>query len=182
MKPFSQASLSFGDLFLINFSMLLVFSSLGIFSFTYHIPKLDLIKLPYPSRARAKSGTIKIGKVMYKDHIKYKFYLSLRDLQGHMFITGTTGKGKSNFLQNLLLNFKKQYKIPFLLAEFKGEYIFLQKKFSDVLVLRPGENITINIFDPADSNPFIHAERLFEIFRSGGLIESREYTPQMEKV
>ncbi len=85
MNHFSQDSFSVFDLILINCSMVLFFSSIGIFSFTFHIPKLDILRLPYPSRARARAGTIKIGKIIYKNKKKYPFFLSMNDLQKHIF-------------------------------------------------------------------------------------------------
>jgi hypothetical protein len=100
-----------------------------------------------------------------------------------MFICGSTGTGKSNFLQHFLLNFIKQYKIPFFLVEFKGEYHFLQQKIEDLLILWPGENFSLNIFDPLGANPVIHAERILDMLKSGQFLEENaEYSPQMEKV
>ena len=86
------------------------------------------------------------------------YTISLNDLERHMFVCGATGSGKSNFVQNFLINFKKLYDIPFLLVEFKGEYIFLQEKIEDLLIIRPGENFSLNIFNPEGANPEIHAE------------------------
>ena len=39
--------------------------------------------------------------------------------------------------------FKKKYDIPFLLVEFKGEYIFLQEVIDDLIIIRPGENFSL---------------------------------------
>ena len=41
-------------------------------------------------------------------------------------------------------------------------------KFSHILILKPSENYSINIFDPEGADPLIHAERVFKIFESGG--------------
>ncbi len=164
-------------------SLFLVVSSIFLFVGALFIPEQDLIDLKMPSRYKSRKGDIKIGKVMKKNKKKHKFFLSLKDLERHMFICGTTGSGKSNFLQHFLINFKKRYDIPFLLAEFKGEYIFLQDIIEDLLIIRPGENFSINIFNPEGANPTIHAERLFDILKSGQFLnESAEFSPQMEKV
>ncbi|KKL22066.1 hypothetical protein LCGC14_2439150, partial [marine sediment metagenome] len=105
------------------------------------------------------------------------------DLERHMFVCGATGSAKSNFLQYFLINFKKHYDIPFLLVEFKGEYTYLQDIIKDLLVIRPGENFSINIFNPEGSNSEIHAERIFDILKSGQFLdESSEFSPQMERV
>jgi DNA helicase HerA-like ATPase len=100
-----------------------------------------------------------------------------------MFICGATGVGKSNFLQHFLINFKSNFNIPFLIIEFKGEYQFLQKIFDDLLIMKPGENFSINIFDSQGADPEIHAERIYDILASGQFLdENAEFSPQMEKV
>ncbi|KKN30866.1 hypothetical protein LCGC14_0829910, partial [marine sediment metagenome] len=114
---------------------------------------------------------------------KHNFFLSLKDLEKHMFICGATGTGKTNFLQHLLMNFTKYYRIPFMLVEFKGEYHFLQKEIENLIIIRPGENFSINIFNPEGARPEIHAERIFNILKSGKLLdENVDFSPQMEKV
>ena len=141
------------------------------------------IELEIPSQIDFKGGNIPIGRILRGSAKKKKFFLSIRDLEKHMFICGATGTGKSNFLQNFLINFTKIFKIPFFLVEFKGEYHFLQKKIDNVLILWPGENFSINIFNPENASPIIHAERIFDILKSGQFIdESSEYSPQMENV
>ena len=76
------------------------------------------------------------GKIVEKKSQKHNFFLSLEDLEKHMFVCGATGTGKSNFLQNFLINFTKRYKIPFMLVEFKGEYHFLQEKIKNFLNMK----------------------------------------------
>ncbi|MBY8982248.1 MAG: ATP-binding protein [Candidatus Lokiarchaeota archaeon] len=143
----------------------------------------DITNLKYPSFIKSRQGKIWIGKIINQGKIKQKFFLSIEDLEKHMFICGSTGTGKSNFVQNFILSFKKQYNIPFLLIEFKGEYVFLQKYVKDLLIFKPGENFSINIFDPENSNPEIHAERIFNILKSGYFFEENaDYSPQMQKV
>ena len=70
-----------------------------------------------------------------------------------------------------------------MLVEFKGEYHYLQNEIEDLLIIKPGENFSINIFDPEGSNPEIHAERVFDILKSGQFLDDdSDYSPQMEKV
>ena len=157
--------------------------SLTIYILSFFLWDYDLIELKKPSFYKSKKGEVKIGKVMKKQRRYYKFNLSLEDLERHVFVCGATGSGKSNFVQYLLINFKQKFKIPFMLAEFKGEYTFLQDIIDDLIVIRPGENFSINIFDPEGGNPEIHAERLFDILKSGRFLdESAEFSPQMERV
>jgi predicted NACHT family NTPase len=131
---------------------LLCFSTI-LFLYSLNNTKEDVIRLRKPSFFKSRKGRIKIGRAMEKTHKKHKFILSLKDLEKHMFICGATGTGKSNFVQNFLINFSKRYNIPFLLVEFKGEYQFLQKKIDNLLIIRPGENFSINIFNPEGSLP-----------------------------
>ncbi|MHA1336095.1 MAG: ATP-binding protein, partial [Promethearchaeota archaeon] len=148
----------------------------------HRIKNLKALILEYPSFFTARRGTIELGKIIYKNRKKYGFYLSLDDLARHMFVTGITGAGKTNFVQYFLQNLKKKYDIPFLLVEFKNEYIYLKNIIRDLLVIRPGENFSINIFDPDGSAPEIHAERIFEALKSGGFFDDIDYSPQMERV
>ena len=160
---------------LLLFSVILFFKSFYLFD--------DIVLLKHPSRFKSRRGTILLGKVLKYDRKKHKFFLPLKDLERHMFVCGATGSGKSNFLQYFLTNFKKHYAIPFLLVEFKGEYTFLQDIIDDLLIIRPGENFSLNIFNPEGANPEIHAERLFNILKSGQISdEQSEFSPQMQKV
>ena len=166
-----------------NFSIILFGVSLILFALNFFYIKENSIDLTPPSYQDAKGGNIKIGRIVKNNSIKYNFCLSLKDLEKHMFICGSTGTGKSNFMQNFLINFTKNYHIPFFLVEFKGEYHFLQEHIKDLLILWPGENFSINIFNPGKSNPIIHAERIFDILKSGRFLdENADFSPQMEKV
>ncbi len=164
-------------------SQTFLFFSLTIFISSFFVHQKDIVDLKTPSFYKSKGGTIEIGRVMKYQKKKHKFFLSLEDLERHMFICGATGTGKSNFLQYFLVNFKKKYDIPFMLAEFKGEYTFLQNIIEDLLIVRPGENFSINIFNPEGANPEIHAERIFDILKTGNFLDdSAEFSPQMERV
>lgn len=123
-----------------NFMLFLLCFSIGLFIYSLYYQNNDIIELESPSYSELRNGTIKIGRVMELGHKRRNFFLSLKDLEKHMFICGATGTGKTNFLQNLLVNFTKRYNIPFMLVEFKGEYHFLQRKIENLLILRPGEN------------------------------------------
>ncbi len=159
-----------------------LFVSLGFVLIIKKIRDVQELNLEHPSFLRARKGKIKIGKIVYKGRKLYSYYLNKGDLEHHMCIIGASGTGKSNFLQYLLKNFVKNYNVPFLLSEFKGEYVYLQEIIHNLVVLKPGENYSINIFDPLESNVEIHVERILEIFKEGGMFEEVEYTPQMEKV
>lgn len=168
---------------LFNLGNIIYTTSIILFLLSFLEVDGSSIDLEIPAHVSNKKGCIPIGRILRGKTQKKKFYLALKDLEKHMFICGATGTGKSNFLQNFLINFNKIYKVPFFLVEFKGEYHFLQKKIDNVLILWPGENFSINIFNPGDVNPIIHAERIFDILKSGKFLdENAEFSPQMEKV
>jgi len=166
-----------------NLSNAFYFFAIVLFLLSLFDNDKENLKLEIPSKLNSKKGNISIGRIL-KDRVKKsKFLLSIKDLEKHMFICGATGTGKSNFLQNFLINFKKSYNVPFFIVEFKGEYTFLQKRLDNLLILWPGENFSINIFNPGKMSPMIHAERIFDILKSGQFLdESSEFSPQMEKV
>jgi len=166
-----------------NISIFIYGLSISLFLFTILRVDDSVLDMKIPSYLRAKKGTIKMGRVMKYEKKKFFYYLSLKDLEKHMFVCGATGTGKTNFLQYFLINLNKKHAIPFFLVEFKGEYHFLQKKIENLLILYPGENFSINIFNPGNSNPKIHAERIFDILKSGRFLdENADFSPQMEKV
>ena len=132
---------SFKAILFSSLSQLFLLFSTFIFFKSFFLLK-DKILLEQPSRFSSRAGSILMGKVLKYDRKKHKFLLPLKDLGRHMFVCGTTGSGKSNFLQYFLTNFKKKYDIPFLLVEFKGEYIFLQDVIEDLIIIRPGENFS----------------------------------------
>ncbi|MFX0031024.1 MAG: ATP-binding protein, partial [Candidatus Hermodarchaeota archaeon] len=180
----SQDSLNSSEKIVFSYLFLfLLILSAGLFFYSIYHADNNRVNLEKPSFLKSKKGRTKIGTIIEKGRVKHKFSLSLEDLEKHMFICGATGTGKSNFLQHFLINFKERYNIPFLLVEFKGEYHFLQRKIKDLLIIRPGENFSINIFNPGDSLPEVHAERVFDILKSGKFLdENAEFSPQMEKV
>ena len=174
-----------------NFEYILVYNiSIVLFgmSLVYHLVvflnKSEINEsLPPPPYILNFKNKIRIGKIKNSLGFKTSFYASIKDLEKHMFVCGSTGTGKSNFMQYFLINFKKKYQIPFFLVEFKGEYHFLQNRVDDLLILWPGENFSVNIFNPEGIDPFIHAERIFDMLKSGKFFEDySEFSPQMEKV
>ncbi|MFX1478112.1 MAG: helicase HerA domain-containing protein, partial [Promethearchaeota archaeon] len=179
----SASSTSSNNAILSNIPLFLLCFSTAIIIYSIHNTDDDIVKLDKPSFFKSRKGKIKVGKIVENKSQKYSFFLSLEDLEKHMFVCGATGTGKSNFLQNFLINFTKRYSIPFMLVEFKGEYHFLQEKINNLLIIRPGENFSINIFDPKGLLPQVHAERIFDILKSGKFLDDyAEFSPQMEKV
>ncbi|MFX1376175.1 MAG: ATP-binding protein [Promethearchaeota archaeon] len=179
----SEGEVSTESVIVSNIPLFLLCLSTALFIYSLSNSEIDVIELEYPSFFKSRKGKIKIGRVMKGKHKKSAFFLSIKDLEKHMFICGATGTGKTTFLQHFLVNFTKYHNIPFMLVEFKGEYHFLQRKITNLLIIRPGENFSINIFNPGVIPPEIHAERIFDILKSGKFLdENAEFSPQMEKV
>ena len=134
--PTIQPQITSQDIILINSIFLLFALSSTLFFYSLYDSDEDIVDLKFPSFFKSRKGTIRIGKSLKKKQNKYKFFLSLKDLEKHMFVCGATGTGKSNFIQYFLINLSKRHKIPFLLVEFKGEYHFLQKQIDNLLIIR----------------------------------------------
>jgi hypothetical protein len=110
-----------------------------------------------------------IGKVFHMNHTEeVPINLSLDSIASHVFVTGSTGSGKSNTVYKLLEGSQKQ-DIRFLVIEpAKGEYknVFGSK---GVNVLGTNPKLTpmlrINPFSfPDNIHVFEHMDRLIEIF------------------
>ncbi len=182
LEVFTENPKTLENVIFTNISILCLVFSVILLIYAFKLrPKYE-IELDYPSRLKSRKGTIKIGRIMSKHKSKYNYSIRLSDLAQHMFVCGITGTGKSNLIQYFLLNFTKHPDLPFMLTEFKGEYHFLQKKIKDLFIIKPGENFSINIFDPEGADPEVNTERVFQIFESGGLLEGVEYSLQMERV
>ena len=171
-------------------------------SFMYHVPSFILFKffhfptiisrhqerlykfhLESPPDSVMKAGSLNIGKIINASGPSQDFLLGLEDLKRHVLISGTTGSGKSTFIQNLigqiLIHFPE---IPILIIELKGEYTWMEKKYPNVKFFEPGKNLGLNLFEPM-GNPQIHAERVFDIMKSSfDFSELKDFSPQMEKV
>ncbi|MCF2138987.1 MAG: DUF87 domain-containing protein [Candidatus Lokiarchaeota archaeon] len=135
-----------------------------------------------PKRKRRKS--IPLGVIIYKNHYLQKFSLDIEELKRHILIYGQTGTGKTSFIMYFLKKISKKLKtIPFTLFEFKGEYTQLQTFIPDLLILEPGINFAINLFDKDIFSSDNYAEILFDSLKSCRILEfNSEFSPQMESV
>lgn len=96
--------------------------------------------------------------------------LSKKSITSHVFVTGSTGTGKSNTIYNMLneLSYKPDNKVPFLVIEpTKGEYRYAFGKNVSVYGTRPnvGNMLKLNPFEfPEEIHVFGHIDRILEVF------------------
>lgn len=121
-------------------------------------------------QSNVKQKAIELGNIRHlwcdKDQ---QVTLALDQLSSHMFVTGSTGSGKSNTLYEIISQLDK-FEIPFLVIEpAKGEYkhVFGHKHNVAVFGTNPQTNdlLKINPFYFSNSiHIYEHIDRLVEIF------------------
>lgn len=75
--------------------------------------------------------------------------LDLQDLEGHAFITGTTGMGKSTTVQRLLLDLANTHHLPFLIIDpVKADYEDLAPLIEDGLNVVDATDLVLNVLQP----------------------------------
>ena len=102
---FSTDTPEITDVVIVNVSILILSVSVLIFISSFSSRNKSDITLEYPSRKKARNGTIKLGQIFNAGKRKQAFFMDIEDLAQHMFVCGMTGTGKSNFLQQFLLIF-----------------------------------------------------------------------------
>lgn len=111
-----------------------------------------------------------LGKIFHMNHEeRADVSLALNSLASHVFITGSTGSGKSNTVYQIL-NEAVDNNVKFLVIEpAKGEYKHVFGMDKDVRVFGTNPNLTpmlrLNPFSfPKNVHIFEHMDRLVEIF------------------
>ncbi|MBD3352304.1 MAG: DUF87 domain-containing protein, partial [Candidatus Lokiarchaeota archaeon] len=164
---------------LFTFELIIFISSRSILKKT--IKPIDIV-LPEIKRSDRLKGKMFLGSIK-SESPKKKIYIQECDYQKHIFVNGLTGMGKTNLIKMILIQISQLYETPFLLIEFKGEYEELSTYISDLEILKPGFNFSINIFNPMGEDPRIYAEKLFNLLVSCQIITfQEEYSAQMEKI
>lgn len=132
-------------------------------SFGRKVQMLDIVEST--SRREIDLGNV---RHLWSD-LNQKVKLNVDDLASHLFVTGSTGSGKSNTVYSILESLKA-HNVPFLVIEpAKGEYKHLFGHRDDVRVLgtnaKKMELLKINPFSfPDDIHVLEHADRLVEVF------------------
>ncbi|QAB14615.1 ATP-binding protein [Hydrogenovibrio thermophilus] len=119
----------------------------------------------------ADRQNIEIGKISNFDVVDkhQQVALSTKSLTSHVFVTGSTGAGKSNAVYSILDKLHTEHKIPFLIIEpAKGEYKNVFGGLDTVNVFGTNPNLTsllrINPFSFPDGIHIVeHIDRLIEI-------------------
>jgi hypothetical protein len=122
---------------------------------------------------QGKGGELELGNIVHvgQEYEDEKVLLDLNVLTKHMFITGTTGSGKSNTMYLLLKELYDKDKIFLVIEPAKGEYKHVFGSMEGVSVY--GSNpfktqlLRINPFEfPEAVHVFEHIDRLVEIFNA----------------
>lgn len=75
-------------------------------------------------------------------------YIGLEDLEGHAFVTGTTGSGKSTTLHRLLAGLWNEHGIPFLVLDpVKDDYSAVSSYFKGGIQIVRGADIHMNLLE-----------------------------------
>lgn len=135
---------------------------------------LDVVEtIPFGyNPVKINNGSLKIGNLYnYEKEFQQKIALDYNKFTSHIFVTGSTGSGKSNVTYNLLDKLLAQ-NIKFLVLEpAKGEYKHVFGGLKNVAVYGTNEKETallkINPFEFPDSIHIIeHIDRFIEILNS----------------
>lgn len=118
--------------------------------------------------------TLKIGSIHHLGNIEknHDVELDVDSLTGHIFITGSTGSGKSNTIYSSIKSLWKNFRIPFLVIEpAKGEYKEVLGGLKGVNVFGSNPYLTpllkINPFSfPEGIHVTEHIDRLIEILNA----------------
>ncbi|MBN6071296.1 ATP-binding protein [Aggregatibacter actinomycetemcomitans] len=122
--------------------------------------------------SESKDRQVNLGNVYHLwNEMKHSpINLNIDQLTSHVFVTGSTGSGKSNTIYTLLNQLKNEHNIPFMVIEpAKGEYKHIFGMQDDVTVFGTNPKLNallrINPFKfPGEIHVLEHIDRLVEIF------------------
>lgn len=118
----------------------------------------------------SEARKLNLGKIRHLwEDLPQPIELDLDQLSSHMFVTGSTGSGKSNTVYSILDQLDSHAVSYLVIETAKGEYKHVFGHRDNVRVLgsnpKHTELLRINPFSfPADTHVLEHADRLIEIF------------------
>lgn len=100
--------------------------------------------------------------------------VTLADMEGHAFVTGTTGSGKTTTMHRLLAQCWNRHGIPFLVIDpVKDDYSQVSSLFTGGLRVITGRELRLNIMSAnAGEDPLMHATRVAQAFRGSFIMPS----------
>jgi hypothetical protein len=110
-------------------------------------PGLAIRQAPPPAR-RPASGTtaLRLGRCW---GTSLEASIALSDLEGHAFVTGTTGSGKTTTLHRLLAELWNRQAVPFLVLDpVKDDYSAIAGAFKGGIQLVRGQDLHMNLLEP----------------------------------
>ncbi len=133
------------------------------------------------------SGPIYIGDAIFDRKPIFSVGIQTDYLTRHMAVFGQTGSGKSTFVKCLLDEIQRKTDIPFMILDYKGEYISLMTTSpKKIIFFKPSSKdfpMHINLFSPIDNSIENHATRIYSIIKEIlDFSTSSELTPAMEKL
>lgn len=124
------------------------------------------VRPPPPSSRRpdTSANPIELG-VYWSTNIPAT--IGLTDLEGHAFVTGTTGSGKTSTLHRLLADVWNNYQVPFLVIDpVKDEYSSVASLFRGGIQVVTGNELSLNVLAAAPGDdPRQHITQVAQAFK-----------------
>jgi len=142
---------------------------------------LDVIEVaPFGNniKAVAEDQAIVVGKLYnYEKEFTVDFNLDIEKFTGHVFVTGSTGSGKSNATYTIIEQLAKEGKNYMVIEPAKGEYKDVFGNNKDVTVYSTNPELShllqLNPFSfPKEIHIYEHIDRLIEILNSCWTMEA----------
>lgn len=145
---------------------------------SFDIPVLEkFMDLGYPAPVPDCNRMLVLGELVYFG-VTRPWEFPLDDLTRGVTIIGTIGMGKTTLVKRLVQQVK-EHNVPFLIFDIKRDYIDLFDK--QTLVLKPGKNLHLNLFDPVDNDPENYASYVFSLCEEL-LPKDDSFSPQMLEI
>ncbi|GAA1832230.1 ATP-binding protein [Microlunatus capsulatus] len=113
------------------------------------LPGLEVSEAPPAGRAQPPmSKPIPLGQWA---GTSAEVVIDVQDLEGHGFVTGTTGMGKSTTVQKILLELSNKWHIPFLIIDpVKADYEELAPSIDRGLLSVTATDLALNVMQPCE--------------------------------